>query len=184
VLLIVIVQPTSLIVLAMGKLRKEKKRKLGKGSRDMDPPGPPEEISKEDCDTLFAMMDLHNARIGRIERVQDPNIRALCIEQNPSLASYFSSSRRAEEDHKRRLDRFGKRSKFSRSLIHNTQEDESLRLFQRRVRERGYTKEEVFHIFEEVNRWLPARYDYIMAKAEGHERRGGSWYGTTSGRAF
>ncbi|MHA1680636.1 MAG: hypothetical protein ACTSUE_06480 [Promethearchaeota archaeon] len=144
-----------------GKVKKEEENWNGEGEY---------KVSKDDCDTLFALMDLNNAQLGHIEKVRDPNIRAICIEQNPSLASSFSSVHRAEEEHKRRLrmQGFGKQAKVVRSLTHNTQEDKSLILFQRRVHEKGYTKEEVFHIFEEVNRWLPSRYDYIMAKAEGH----------------
>lgn len=144
-------------------MRRRRKRQCQEGNNS-------DEISKEDCDTLFALMDLNNAQMGRIEKVKDPNIRAICIEQNPSLASSFSSIHRAEEEHRRQLSiqGLGRRNRVARGLVHNTQEDDSLALFQRRVREKGYTKEEIFHIFEEVNRWLPSRYDYIMAKAEGH----------------
>jgi hypothetical protein len=131
------------------------------------------EISNEDKEIYFAMMDINNARRGRLELIQDPVIRALCIESNPSLASSYASTHRAEEEHKRRIRSNGlmRRSKRARAIARNTEENSKRDMIRRRIRVRGYTREEVCHIFEEINKWLPSRYDYILAKAEGIGRR-------------
>lgn len=127
-------------------------------------------ISKEDEEIYFALMDIQNAQMGRFEKIQDSNVRALCMERNPSLSSSYTTVHRAEQEHKRRVrgDGLLGKSKRARGITRHTEESKDLESIRRRIRQRGYTKEEVIQIFEIVNRWLPMRYDYILAKSEGH----------------
>ena len=139
------------------------------------------EISKDDSDMLFALMDLNNAQMGKIDKISDPQIRALCADTNPALVSSFSVGPSAQDREKARVEKErvekeyeekkGKKKRpvpKKRKILLRTENSEQVLLNRKRILARGYTKDEVLCIFEFINRWLLKRYEYIIAKSEGY----------------
>lgn len=129
-------------------------------------------FSAEELDALFRQRDLANAELGRFDKIMNQDLRRVCRDVHPSLIHRFEDTGKAHEEYQKQMrvskgTRKAREDEMERIRGLSGEDDIRRNMFFERVKQKGFTKMDIFRMFESINSWLPKRYDHILARAEG-----------------